>query len=60
METLDTSKRKNTIELPQLDLDCFNIYECPVTSAMDVIGGKWKPMVIFLIHKQVNRFGKLS
>ena len=60
METYEELKNEHNVKMPQLDLDCFNIYECPVTSAMDVIGGKWKPMVIYLIHLGENRFGKLS
>ena len=58
METI--GENKGQIQMPDFDLDCFNIYECPVTSAMDVIGGKWKPMILFFIYKGVNRFGKLS
>ena len=60
METFDVTAAQGKIEMPDFDLDCFNIYKCPVTSAMDVIGGKWKPMIIFLIYKGVNRFGQLS
>ena len=60
METNDVLGSQGTVEMPDFDLSCFNIYQCPVTSAMDVIGGKWKPMLIFLIFKGVNRFGRLS
>ena len=31
--------------------------ECPVSYCMKIIGGKWKPIVIFLIFNEVNRFG---
>lgn len=34
--------------------------ECPVTYCMQVLGGKWKPIIIFLIRKEVNRFGILE
>ncbi|OJJ17256.1 transcriptional regulator [marine bacterium AO1-C] len=30
---------------------------CPVTFCMSKIGGKWKPIIIFLIEKGANRFG---
>ncbi len=33
------------------------INECPVTYCMSKIGGKWKPIIIFLISKGSNRFG---
>ncbi len=36
------------------------IYDCPVTYCMSKIGGKWKPIILFLISKGVNRFGKLQ
>lgn len=61
MAFMETKKETEVqIQMPDFDLDCFNIYQCPVTSAMDVIGGKWKPMILFLVYKGVNRFGKLS
>ena len=34
-------------------------YECPVTYCMSKIGGKWKPIILFLIQKGANRFGIL-
>jgi DNA-binding HxlR family transcriptional regulator len=33
---------------------------CPVTFCMSKIGGKWKPVVIYLIRKGANRFGILQ
>lgn len=34
--------------------------ECPVTYTMGVIGGKWKPIILYLISKGANRFGILQ
>lgn len=34
--------------------------ECPVTYTMSKIGGKWKPIILFLISKGANRFGILQ
>ena len=33
---------------------------CPVTYCLKVIGGKWKPIILFLISNNVNRFGQLQ
>ncbi len=33
--------------------------ECPVTFTLSIIGGKWKPIILFLVSNGVNRFGLL-
>ena len=33
--------------------------KCPVTHAMNIIGGKWKPIIIYLLSRGRLRFGKL-
>lgn len=37
-----------------------NIEQCPVTATMDIIGGKWKLLILHLIRNDINRFGKMS
>ena len=32
---------------------------CPVTYCVGVIGGKWKPIILYLISHDVNRFGEM-
>lgn len=34
--------------------------DCPITATIDVIGGKWKPPVIWLLMKGSLRFGEIS
>ena len=38
----------------------FQNSDCPVTFCMTHIGGKWKPIIIYLIRKGANRFGILQ
>ena len=38
----------------------FDTEDCPVTATMEVIGGKWKLLIVHLINNDINRFGKLS
>ena len=35
-------------------------HECPVTFTLSRIGGKWKPIIIFLVSKGGNRFSILQ
>jgi DNA-binding HxlR family transcriptional regulator len=33
---------------------------CPVKLTADIIGGKWKPLIIFLLEGKTRRFGELQ
>jgi len=33
--------------------------DCPITSAINVIGGKWKPVIIWILMGGSKRFGEL-
>jgi DNA-binding HxlR family transcriptional regulator len=37
-----------------------SIQNCPVTATMDIIGGKWKILILYLIYNDINRFGKMG
>ncbi|MGC5035184.1 winged helix-turn-helix transcriptional regulator [Streptomyces sp. DT190] len=34
-------------------------YVCGIDAAMDVIGGKWKVLVLWALHQRPHRFGEL-
>lgn len=33
---------------------------CPVTATMEIMGGKWKLLILHLINNDINRFGKMG
>jgi DNA-binding HxlR family transcriptional regulator len=33
---------------------------CPLAAAMKVLGGRWKPMLLWYVHHDINRFGGLQ
>lgn len=35
---------------------CTHLEDCPVSKTIKVMGGKWKAMLLYSIHKKVNRF----
>lgn len=35
------------------------LYECGLDAAVDVVGGKWKPLVLWALSVQPRRFGAL-
>ena len=38
----------------------LNVANCPVTATMELIGGKWKLLILYLICNDINRFGKMG
>lgn len=35
-------------------------YHCPVEAALDVIGGKWKPLILWALGDKVLRYSELK
>ena len=35
------------------------VYACPVEAAIDVFGGKWKPVILWWLHQRTWRFAEL-
>ena len=34
--------------------------KCPVTAATGIIGGKWKPIILYVLTEDVHRFGQIK
>jgi DNA-binding HxlR family transcriptional regulator len=34
-------------------------YNCPIEAALDVIGGKWKPLILWWLNQRTWRFAEL-
>lgn len=48
------------IDNQYVEMEKIQNSDCPVTYCMSKIGGKWKPILIYLIRKGANRFGMLE
>ncbi len=35
-------------------------FNCPLSMSLEVIGGKWKPLIIYYLDKSPKRFGQLD
>jgi DNA-binding HxlR family transcriptional regulator len=69
METLKTSSQEINSqasgELHASPLECgekkdIDLNSCPVTTAIDVIGGKWKVIILYQLRGKTLRFGELK
>lgn len=47
------------VERKKIEIIQHGAEECPITATIDVIGGKWKPPIIWLLLKGPMRFGEL-
>jgi DNA-binding HxlR family transcriptional regulator len=42
-----------------LRTDFMQHEKCPVSATVGIIGGKWKPIILYLISHDINRFGEM-
>jgi DNA-binding HxlR family transcriptional regulator len=43
----------------ELRMDFMKHECCPVSATINIIGGKWKPIILYLISHNINRFSEL-
>jgi len=43
-----------------MDTIGYDTYSCPVGKTVELISGRWKPIILYLIQHGVNRFGLLQ
>ena len=54
------SEENSKIENSDQGVDCSDLNECPVATAIDVIGGKWKVIILYQLRGNTLRFGELK
>jgi len=47
------------LEKPIIEKIYNDACDCPITAAIHVVGGKWKPIIIWLLMSGPRRFGAL-
>lgn len=40
--------------------EVINLEKCPVKKALEIIGGKWKLLLVYQINDQTRRYGELK
>lgn len=51
--------KKKSEKFEELVMNYMKHNSCPVAATMTQIGGKWKPIILYLISHDVNRFGEM-
>lgn len=59
MASIKASSKENNFQNQDND-DCLSSVGCPVTKAIEVIGGKWKVIILYQLRGKTMRFGELK
>ena len=43
-----------------MEINEYDTYSCPVGKTIELISGRWKPIILYLIQHDINRFGLLQ
>ena len=54
---MDTDDKKFTREVMQARYQAYGT--CPVAVGMEIIGGKWKPIILYMLAHGVSRFSEM-
>ena len=60
MANLKAYSQENNFEENLSTKESTDLNECPVTTAIDVIGGKWKVIILYQLRDKTLRFGELK
>lgn len=60
MANLKAYSQENNFEEDILTKEASDLNACPVTTAIDVIGGKWKVIILYQLRGKTLRFGELK
>jgi DNA-binding HxlR family transcriptional regulator len=59
MAKTELLSEKNNLDKPSTSV-CVDMNQCPVATAIDVIGGKWTIIILYHLRGKTMRFGELK
>jgi DNA-binding HxlR family transcriptional regulator len=60
MASLKAYSQENNLEQKLSTTESSGFSDCPVNTAIEVIGGKWKVIILYQLRGQTLRFGELK
>jgi DNA-binding HxlR family transcriptional regulator len=60
MVDLKARRTENNLDKISSASECTDMHSCPVSTAIDVIGGKWKVIILYQLRGKTLRFGELK
>lgn len=60
MGSIEAQAAEDKLEKQPSVTECNDMHACPVATAIDVIGGKWKVIILYHLRGKTLRFGELK